>query len=135
MTQRGHKVKQLDLVFARLKDILKAHANRFRNTDRARYFGLEATIGPATLEAWKGKKRSALIPIAWVEFGKSHVSYHLMGVSGNAKLLDACSSKLRARMQGKACFHFTAIDEALFVELEALTANAIESMKRGGYIE
>jgi hypothetical protein len=31
------------------------------------------------------------------------------------------SPALKKRMQGKACFNFTAVDEALFKELAALT--------------
>jgi hypothetical protein len=35
------------------------------------------------------------------------------------------SPALQRRKQGKACFNFTKIDEALFEELEQLTANGI----------
>jgi hypothetical protein len=33
------------------------------------------------------------------------------------KLLEGCSQQLRARMQGKSCFNFKTVDEALFAEL------------------
>jgi hypothetical protein len=57
--------------------------------------------------------------------GKSYVSYYLMGAYDGG-LQAEMSPELRRRMQGKTCFNFTRIDEALFTELEALTAKAIE---------
>jgi hypothetical protein len=57
--------------------------------------------------------------------GKRYVSYYLMGAYDGG-LSAAMSPALRKRMQGKTCFNFTRIDEALFAELEALTAKAIE---------
>jgi hypothetical protein len=50
-----------------------------------------------------------IIPVAWVQIGKAYVSYHLMGVSGNAKLCDTLSAKLKARMEGQTCFNFKAV--------------------------
>ena len=64
--------------------------------------------------------------IAGVRLGKSYVSYYLMPVYGMPDLLDTMSPELRRRMQGKACFNFTRIDESLFAELTALTATGIE---------
>jgi GNAT superfamily N-acetyltransferase len=43
------------------------------------------------------------------------------------KLRDGRSKKLRARMQGKACFNFKVGDEPLFKELEQLTAKGFAS--------
>ena len=67
--------------------------------------------------------------VAWVQTGKTYVAYHLMGVYGNPKLLQACSPALKARMQGKSCFNFTKIDEPLFRELADLTARSLAGMK------
>ena len=53
-----------------------------------------------------------------------YVSYHLMPVYGDTALLTGISAQLRARMQGKACFNFSKVDEALFAELADLTARA-----------
>ena len=64
--------------------------------------------------------------IAGVRLGKSYVSYYLMPVYGMPDLLDTMSPELRRRMQGKACFNFTRIDESLLAELTALTATGIE---------
>jgi hypothetical protein len=62
--------------------------------------------------------------------GKSYVSYYLMGVYGDPKLLDGMSPELKRRMQGKSCFNFTRIDEDLFGELEGLTRASIANQPR-----
>ena len=122
-------------VFARLRDILKAHADGFTvGRDTANHYRLEAPAGPATLRAWGGKVKSRTIPIAWVQVGKAYVSYHLMGIYGNPKLLDRCSKELKARMQGKSCFNFKTVNESLFEELERLTTKLIAGMRKAGYI-
>ena len=64
--------------------------------------------------------------VAGTRVGKSYVSYYLMPVYGMPELLDGVSPELKRRMQGKACFNFTRIDEALFSELATLTATGIE---------
>jgi hypothetical protein len=38
---------------------------------------------------------------------------HLMGVYGNAQLLEGMSKDLKARMQGKTCFNFKTINGVL----------------------
>jgi hypothetical protein len=57
-----------------------------------------------------------------------------MGIYENAKLRDSISKELKARMQGKTCFNFKSHDEALFKELEGLTAQCIAGFKRAGFI-
>jgi hypothetical protein len=47
-------------------------------------------------------------------------------VYGLPELLDDMSPELRHRMQGKACFNFTKVDEPLMLELEALTAAGVD---------
>lgn len=122
-------------VFARLRDILKTHAGSFTvGRDTADHYSLDAPAGPATLKAWGGKVKSRTIPVAWVQIGKAYVSYHLMGVYGSPKLLDRCSQELRARMQGKSCFQFKAVEEPLFEELARLTTESLTGMRRAGYI-
>lgn len=122
-------------VFARLRDILKGHAENFMTgRDTPGHYSLDAGIGPATLRAWGGKAKSQTIPVAWVQTGRNYVSFHLMGVYGNPKLLDKYSKDLRERMQGKSCFNFKAVDETLFKELEQLTAESLDGMRKGGFI-
>ena len=59
-----------------------------------------------------------------VRLGKAYVSYHLMPVYTHPSLAAKISPALTKRMQGKACFNFKAVDEALFEELAALTMEA-----------
>ena len=44
------------------------------------------------------------------------------------------SPALKQRMQGKACFNFTSVDEALFTELAALTERGYKRFKELKYI-
>jgi hypothetical protein len=74
------------------------------------------------------------MPVAWVETGKTYVSYHLMGLYGNTKLLDGMSRELKARMQGKTCFNFKKPDEKVFLELDSLTGRSIDAFRRFGFI-
>ncbi len=56
-----------------------------------------------------------------------YVSYHLMPIYGSPALLDGISPLLRRRMQGKSCFNFTKVDDALFTELAELTGRGFDS--------
>jgi hypothetical protein len=126
---------QFQVVFARLRDLLRKRAEGFTVVhDTAGQYGLDAPVGPATVKAWGGKVKRRTIPVAWVQAGQTYVSFHLMGVYGNPKLLDGISAELRARMQGKSCFNFKAVDEALFQELEQLTLRSLTGMRKAGYI-
>ncbi|MDO8484805.1 MAG: hypothetical protein Q7S35_07655 [Candidatus Limnocylindrales bacterium] len=54
------------------------------------------------------------------------MSYYLMSVYGCPDLLETMSPELRRRMQGKACFNFTSVDESLFAELARITEAGFE---------
>jgi hypothetical protein len=123
-----------NLIFARLCGFLRKHAGTLAFKEAPGRCSLEGAVGPATLQAWGGKSRSSVIPVAWAQIGKSAVSFHLMGLCGNAKLQDAMSIKLRARLRGKTCLNFKSIDEALFKELEELTARAITDFRKAGFV-
>jgi hypothetical protein len=69
-----------------------------------------------------------------VQIRKSYVSYHLMPVYVNPELLKGMSPGLKKRMQGKSCFNFTTVDEALFGELQALTEAGLGDYKKAGYL-
>jgi len=43
------------------------------------------------------------------------------------------TDKLRARMQGKSCFNFKTLDEALFKELETVTAEGFAMCRKAGF--
>ncbi len=122
-------------VFVRLRRILEKHSGALTvKADEPDHYSLEASAGPATLRAWGGKARKPRIPVAWVQVGKAYVSYHLMGVYGNTRLLEGMSKELKARMQGKTCFNFKGVDEKLFRELDQLTAQSIAAFRKAGYI-
>ena len=72
--------------------------------------------------------------IAWVEVGKSYVSFHHMGIYARPEMLKGISEKLKARMQGKSCFNFKAVDEVLFAELEELTFRTHEAFRKAPFI-
>ena len=44
------------------------------------------------------------------------------------------SKALKARMQGKTCFNFTANEPALFSELDTLTGASIAAFRRAAFI-
>lgn len=126
---------EFDIVFARLKEILQKYSRPFTvKPDTNTKYGLYAGIGPATLKIWGGKMKKPVMPVAWIETGKAYVSYHLMGLYGNTKLLEGLSKELKARMQGKTCFNFKKPDEKLFQELDLLTARSIEAFRKAGFI-
>ena len=69
-----------------------------------------------------------------VQVKKRFVSYHLMPVYVQPALLDAVSPALKARMQGKSCFNFKAVEPALFAELAALTHAGYDSYGKQGFV-
>jgi len=118
-------------IFTRLRAILQKHAGALAVKDDAPdCYSLEAPAGPAAIQAWGGKVRKPVIPVAWVQIGKAYVSYHLMGAYGCKTIPPA----LEARMQGKTCFNFKTTDEPLFKELEQFTAQSIAGMRTAGFI-
>jgi hypothetical protein len=126
---------EFETVFNRLKTILQKHAENFTvNPETNGSYGLQSKPGPATLQAWGGKMKKPVMPVAWIEIGKAYVSYHLMGLYTNTALQNRMSKELKSRMQGKTCFNFKKTDETLFKELEQLTALSIADFKKAGYI-
>jgi hypothetical protein len=124
-----------DSTFQALREVLRAHADGLTaSADTQERYCLEAVPGPATLAAWGGKQRRPALPVAWVERGKSYVSYHLMGLNGNAPLVASLSPALRARTQGKTCFNFQKPDAQLLTELERVTADSIAGLRRAGFV-
>ncbi|HJZ59126.1 MAG TPA: hypothetical protein VKE74_29550 [Gemmataceae bacterium] len=113
-------------VFARLRAILTPYAARMIVTkDDANWYYLDTkSIGP-------NKKP---ICFAAVRLGKAYVSFYLMPIYMNVALQATISPGLAKRMQGKACFNFTAVDEALFKELTALTRAGAECFKKIGFV-
>jgi hypothetical protein len=113
------------LIFTRLRAILQGHVGTLCVADDTptRYV-LEGGLHPTHRKP---------MPIAWVQVGKAYVSFHLMPIYGCPGLREGMSKALAARMQGKSCFNFTVVDEALFEELNRLTARGIAALMEGRY--
>lgn len=114
-TARG----DFEAVAARLRAILEAHAGGMLVTG--------SPDGGAKLERPPGGHPQDYV--AGIRVGKRYVSYDLMPVYRIPETLGDLSPELRRRMQGKACFNLTRVDEALLAELEALTATGIERFR------
>src|SRR6266498_44545 len=126
---------EFECIFVRLRGILEKHSAALTvKADAPDHYSLMGSAGPAALQAWGGKVKRPMIPVAWVQVGKAYVSYHLMGLYGNTRLRDGMSKELKARMQGKTCFNFKVVDEKLFNELDRLTARSITGFRKGGFI-
>jgi hypothetical protein len=109
---------RFDAIYRRLRGILEPYASgMYVSADAPGYYGLdlapEAERNPAT---WFGG----------VRLGKRYVSYYLMPVYADPSLVNDVSPELRKRMQGKSCFNFSRVDEALFAELTELTRRGFE---------
>jgi hypothetical protein len=87
------------------------------------------------LNAGYDQKRKADIYFGGVQIKKNYVSYHLMPVYVNPKLLEGISPELRRRMQGKSCFNFKKVDQTLFKELSDLTKKGIEFYMKNGMLK
>ena len=64
-----------------------------------------------------------------VILGKAYVSYHLMPLYMCPDLAKTLSPELKRRKQGKACFNFRSVDDALFAELGELTSAGLEKYR------
>ncbi|HMO15413.1 MAG TPA: hypothetical protein PKD64_15130 [Pirellulaceae bacterium] len=69
-----------------------------------------------------------------VQIKKRHVSYHLMPVYLNPKLVEGISPELQKHMHGKSCFNFTTVDASLFRELAKLTKAGIMDYKKQRFV-
>jgi len=113
-------------VFGSLRSIMLPYAPQLACTsDTDRHFSLD------TKYIQKTKK-----PLFFgaVQIKKNYVSYHLMPVYVNPKLLESVSPGLRKHMQGKSCFNFKSHDASLFKELSALTDAGFKDFKKRGYV-
>jgi len=117
--------REFEAIFARLRNILEPYAGRLEvAADKPEHYGLAVAFSPKLKKGF---------PVAWVKVGKAYVSYHFMPVYMFAKLREGMSPKLKARMQGKSCFNFKALDEEVFKELENLTAEGLAISKKEGF--
>lgn len=125
--EREMPTHDFDAVFARLKAILEPYAERLTvvtNTDQSYSLDTQHVM----------KNQSALF-FGAVRKGKAYVSFHLMPVYAQPDLLKGMSADLKKHMQGKSCFNFKSVDEALFKELERLTKAGFARFKAGKFIK
>jgi len=69
-----------------------------------------------------------------VILGKAYISYHLMPLYVCPDLAKTISPELRKRMQGKSCFNFRSVDDALFAELGELTSAGLEKYRAKSWL-
>jgi hypothetical protein len=108
------KVVQPD-VFPRLCEILRPFA--------ADYDVQIDTSDNFTLVAKGAMHRKGPVWFASVQRKKNYVSFHLMPLYMNAAMQERVPPGLKKRMQGKACFNFTEVDEDLFAKLAELVGS------------
>jgi hypothetical protein len=110
---------------ARLREMLEGAARGLvANKDTA------AGLSFVSKKPYQGRE----LFVAGVERRRSYVSYYLFPVYMFPELLSGISDALRARMQGKSCFNFKRVDEALFGELTDLTRRCLAAFRDKGLI-
>jgi hypothetical protein len=112
-------------VFAALRAILAAHKDKLKITQ-------DTVIGFST-EALRLRHKGNPVSFGAVRIGKNYVSFHLVPVYMNPRLLEKISPELRKRMQGKGCFNFKTVDEELFRQLAELTAAGLACFEKGQF--
>ncbi len=108
--------------FDTLKDLLKrADSNLLVTVDKPGDFQVADPV--------RKDRTGRPLFVAAVQIKKNYVSYHLMGVYASPEVTRTISPALKKRMQGKACFNFTALDPEHGKELAALTKVSVAVMK------
>jgi hypothetical protein len=118
-------MSQLASVFAALREIIKPYAATLETTTDT---DTELSVNTRHVQE-NGKP----LFFGAVLVKKNFISYHLMPVYVEPKLLNDVSPALRTRMQGKSCFNFTNVDPGLFQELSDLTRAAFEHYQEQGF--
>ena len=99
-------------LFARLRAILSPYAPSLHV--------IHDEQGKYSLETGYSEKWNKPLFFGSAIIQKNYVSFYLMAVYMFPDLLEGISPALKKRMQGKSCFNFKRVDEALLAELEAL---------------
>lgn len=116
------KTDEFAETFAALRGLLQRHGKKLLTTvDKPGDF----QVGSPTMTDRIGRP----LFVAAVQIKKTYVSFHLMPVYAKPALLASLSPALKQRMQGKACFNFSAIDADQLKELSALTKTGIDGFK------
>ncbi len=99
-----NQIKEFNKIFKSLKSILNRYEKSLRViTDKDANYSLNAGYD---------EKRKADIYFGAVQIKKNYVSFHLMPVYINPKLLKGISPEFKKRMQGKSCFNFKKVNES-----------------------
>ena len=117
------KAEKPDLatVFSALRRLLESFCGNLAvQTDKPGNYHLE---DPSILH------RKKPLYFAGVRTGKNYVSFHLLYLYFNPVATKAIPPALKKRLQGKACFNFTTVDEDRFAELGRLIANGLKIYK------
>jgi hypothetical protein len=115
---QNESAKQFDVVYSRLSEMLRKHKDKLSVAiEKPGEFWM-AVKG----EVYRGKP----LVFAGIRMGKNYVSYHLLSVYMRKVEM---SPELKKRMQGMACFNFSAVDEKLFGELDKLTASGLKDYR------
>lgn len=115
-------------IFQQLKKILRDYEKGLIvKTDTENEYYLNTANNPVT--------KSCDGYFGSVHIKKNYVSFYLMPIYVYPELLEGISQHLKKRMQGKSCFNFKKIDEALFEELQELTEKGFEKYKACGWLE
>lgn len=120
------QAKDFAPVFAALKELLAPYQKHLHVLPYKPEFYALVTRQPVH----KGKP----LWFAAIRVGKKYVSYHFMPVYMNAALQKRIPPELKKRMQGKACFNFSAVAPALFRQLADLTAAGFEGYRALKYV-
>lgn len=105
--------------FAGLKAILAKHAHKLKVTkDLPDTYYLDTHL--------IRKKDGYPIFFGAVIIKKNYVSFHFMAFYCMPEMIKNLSPELKKRMQGKACFNFTAPDPVLFAELDAVASKSFD---------
>jgi hypothetical protein len=110
----------LSAVHERLRDILEPYRDHLTMT-RDGPGGMALEVPGLEGKPWGY--------VAGTRVGKRYVSFYLMPVYAMPELAAAISPELRARRQGKSCFNFNRVDDALFAELADLAARGIPGFR------
>src|SRR5688572_3320896 len=122
--------KDFTPVFERLKSILQPYeAALHLDNSSAEGYALSTHPFPESL-----KMPQNPLFFAGVTSRKSYVSFYLMPVYIQPALLEGISPELKKRMQGKSCFNFKVVDDALFEELARITEQGFLSYKQAGFV-
>lgn len=120
--------ERLAAVFAALRPIYAAYEARcvVLHDEPGKYY-----LGTHELRAKDGYR-------TWfggIEIKQRYVAAHLIPVYAHPELLEGISPALRRRMQGKSCFNFAKLDEALASELAALVEAGFRRFEAEGRFE